>query len=326
MELVSVIIPVFNSVCSLEISVKSVKAQTYTNLEIILIDDGSTDGSSDLCNKLMEEDIRIKVIHQANQGVSAARNAGLKIATGSFVCFLDSDDTYEPNAIYFLLMGIKENDSQMCVCTYFENNSNQPIHTLDPGKYSYENYIKAMVINPTHFFFGVLWNKIFYRSIIVENVIEFRLGMNMGEDFIFVCEYLSKIENIYAVDIPLYIYMTTQSQLTKIEYDISSKWIMTKEMYKSYILLFNEKKNTKKYIKKGCTYLIDIAKFLCEKCSKNRKMFRCIVVDEELQQAVRIYSGTNVYSLVFCYMIKLHLYLPLYELIKMITWIKHVKN
>ena len=93
--LVSVIVPVYNVEAYLARCVASLRGQTYPDLEIILVDDGSADGSGLLCDSFAREDPRIRVIHQPNAGVSAARNAGLEAASGSYVCFVDGDDGAE---------------------------------------------------------------------------------------------------------------------------------------------------------------------------------------------------------------------------------------
>lgn len=120
LPLVSVIIPVYNVAKVLERCVESVRKQIYPNLEIILIDDGSTDMSGVFCDVFAKKDARIKVIHQANQGLSAARNAGLKIATGKWITFVDSDDTVRPDMIDILHRLCYENHTKMSICGFYE--------------------------------------------------------------------------------------------------------------------------------------------------------------------------------------------------------------
>ena len=93
---ISVIVPVYNSIECLERCVRSICAQTYQNLEILLVDDGSTDGTGELCERLSSEDQRIRVAHKKNGGASSARNVGLKMAEGEYLGFVDSDDYIEP--------------------------------------------------------------------------------------------------------------------------------------------------------------------------------------------------------------------------------------
>ena len=117
--LVSVIIPVFNVYSYLEECIISVINQSYKNLEIILIDDGSTDGSEKLCDVYSEKDDRIQVIHQENQGLSAARNAGLEVAKGEYISFLDSDDLIMPKAIESMVKEIVSTRSDIVCCGFY---------------------------------------------------------------------------------------------------------------------------------------------------------------------------------------------------------------
>ncbi len=117
---VSVIIPVYNVKSTLRRCLNSILAQTYTGLEIILVDDGSTDGSGELCDQLGRKDTRIKIIHQPNQGLSAARNAGLDQMTGDFVTFVDSDDTIEPNLIEHLYQAVQKLHVKLAIGSFAE--------------------------------------------------------------------------------------------------------------------------------------------------------------------------------------------------------------
>ena len=107
---ISVIVPVYNIGQYLESSIKSLINQTYRNIEIILVDDGSVDNSPAICDLYAEKDNRIKVIHQKNKGVSAARNAGMRVATGDYIGFCDGDDVPEVDMFEFLMnIAVKDN-------------------------------------------------------------------------------------------------------------------------------------------------------------------------------------------------------------------------
>ena len=116
---ISVIVPVYKVEKFLDRCVESIVGQTYENLEIILVDDGSPDNCPSMCDKWAEKDSRIKVIHKENGGVSSARNAALDAATGDFIGFVDSDDWIEPDMYESLMMRIDETGKDIAVCSYY---------------------------------------------------------------------------------------------------------------------------------------------------------------------------------------------------------------
>ena len=124
--LISVVVPVFNTYLFLDRCIFSILAQTHKNLEILLIDDGSTDDSLQKCNAFKKMDKRIKVFHKKNGGLSSARNLGLQNATGEYICFVDSDDYVENNYIELLLTTIISKNTDVAVCSFFEDNANVP--------------------------------------------------------------------------------------------------------------------------------------------------------------------------------------------------------
>lgn len=136
LPLVSVIVPVYNVAKILERCVESIRKQVYPNLEIILIDDGSTDMSGAFCDVFAKKDPRIKVIHQENQGLSAARNAGLKLATGKWITFVDSDDTIRPDMIDLLHKMCYTNRTKMSICGFFEVKEGAPTATIPLNTYA----------------------------------------------------------------------------------------------------------------------------------------------------------------------------------------------
>lgn len=133
LPVISVIIPVYNVAKVLERCVESVRRQVYPNLEIILVDDGSTDMSGAFCDVFAKKDPRIKVIHQPNQGLSAARNAGLKLATGKWITFVDSDDSIHPDMIDVLHRLCYENKLLMSICGFQEIYPGQEVSTEKPS-------------------------------------------------------------------------------------------------------------------------------------------------------------------------------------------------
>lgn len=121
--LISVIIPIYNVSEYLERCVKSVQRQSYKNLEIVLVDDGSTDGSGAICDDLERSDSRIKVVHQLNLGVATARNTGLDASSGEYISFVDSDDYVHPDFIKYLYSKLIENDCEISICSFIGTDS-----------------------------------------------------------------------------------------------------------------------------------------------------------------------------------------------------------
>lgn len=138
-KLISVIVPVYNVEYYLDKCISSICKQTYTNLEIILVDDGSTDSSSVLCDKWEHKDNRIKVIHKENGGLSSARNAGIEIAKGEYVGFVDSDDFVDSNMYKCLLNNAIDNNADISICSYTFVN--------DDGSVISKEYSKSPIVS-----------------------------------------------------------------------------------------------------------------------------------------------------------------------------------
>jgi len=137
METISVIVPVYNTAPYLPDCIRSVQRQTYKNLEILLIDDGSTDGSGALCDEFARQDSRIRVFHQENRGLSAARNRGLDAVQGQYISFVDSDDEITPQMLEILRDRLQETDSDMALCNFLRNGTATALEPAVLGKDAY---------------------------------------------------------------------------------------------------------------------------------------------------------------------------------------------
>ena len=133
--LVSVIVPVYNVHSYLRESLESLLAQTYKNLEIIFIDDGSSDGSGEICDEYALKDPRVKVIHQPNLGISAARNTGLDVFKGEFVAFLDSDDALAPSFVEKTVSSVLSSDTDMVICRTSLHTTTESLASHKPEKF-----------------------------------------------------------------------------------------------------------------------------------------------------------------------------------------------
>ena len=211
---ISVLMPVYNSEKFLLETVQAVINQSYINWELILVDDGSTDNSKEICTKLMNDDKRIKYIFQENLGVSHTRNVALENAQGKYIIFVDSDDLIHEDYLKILIDSIEKNNSDISVCNFIErkisntgkieniNREFYPKEVMEMSKM--EDYImdfgNSGLLNP-------LWNKIYKREIIENNNITFDEKVETGEDFIFNLQYFRKVKKISFIKDSLYYYI-----------------------------------------------------------------------------------------------------------------------
>lgn len=205
---ISVIIPVYNKKDTIERTIRSVLDQTFRDLELLLIDDGSTDGSAKLCDELAGTDARIRIIHTENRGVSAARNEGLKAALGKYVSFIDADDHIESTFLEKLHDPMVSENVNMAVCGYREiRNGKIKSHLyecLDTGDDIYEYLREDMLC--------ILWNKLFVRDKIEH---PFDESISTCEDSIFVIRYfLDNDPSVTFVNECLYGYLVRKDGLS----------------------------------------------------------------------------------------------------------------
>lgn len=225
MKTISVIVPVYNVEGYLEKCVDSIINQSYKNLEIILVDDGSTDNSPVICDSYAEKDNRIKVIHKENGGLSDARNAGIKVASGEYLGFIDSDDYIDTRMYEILHSNIEKYQCDLAVCSFYHSyksgnvckgNNTKNIEVMD-SKQSIKN------LNCIH---PMAWNKLYKKSIF--NNLLYPVG-RYNEDTFIIMDILTSIESCVVVDEPLYYYVMREQSITKARFqkkhlDIIDAW------------------------------------------------------------------------------------------------------
>lgn len=165
-ELISIIVPVYNVEKYLNRCVESIVNQTYKNLEIILIDDGSPDNCPKMCDAWAEKDGRIKVIHKENGGAASARNAGLEVVTGNYIGFVDSDDYIDENMFSEMINSVCVNDSDIAICNTYsiDSNGNIELRSLNYNGVLVDKY-SLISLNKGGYFGAVLWNCLFKREL-----------------------------------------------------------------------------------------------------------------------------------------------------------------
>ncbi len=211
--LVSIIIPVYNSKKYLKKCLDSILEQTYKNLEIILVDDGSTDESKKLVDDYEKSNHLIKAIHQKNSGLSSARNTGLKIATGNYIMFVDSDDHIEPDMIQDMLKAIEETDSDIAVCSFKETYPNGKVSHFNNEKYpekvfTIESALRAMLKEEGFMVSATM--KLFPKNYFKD--ITFPVG-KVHEDVDVTYKLIMKAEKIVFLPNEFYIYQHHESSI-----------------------------------------------------------------------------------------------------------------
>lgn len=203
-ELISIIVPIYNVENYLDNCVSSIVHQTYKNLEIILVDDGSPDNCPTMCDNWAKKDGRIKVIHKPNGGLSDARNAGLRIATGSLIGFVDSDDYIHENMFACLYNSLKANDCDISICgveKFYENDETEPLTTSFVGTLSVDEAMLAIINEDI--IKQPVWNRL-YKS---ETIKDIYFPINKcNEDVFWSYRALSRAKSISVFNTPLYFY------------------------------------------------------------------------------------------------------------------------
>ena len=203
---ISVIVPIYNTERYLSECIDSIIRQTYRNLEIILVDDGSTDKSFTICNNYAMLDERIQVVHQANQGVSAARNNGLSRASGDLISFVDSDDTLDDDMYELLVRVIEEYNADIVHCGYKHIVGEEVRLVHDTRKIIMQDNTEALrCLVGGHLFVGSLWNKL-YKKELIDNL-RFRTDLKINEDILYNFELFRKAKLSVFIDFAKYNYI-----------------------------------------------------------------------------------------------------------------------
>lgn len=169
-ELVSIIVPVYNVEAYLDRCLSSIISQTYHNIEVILVDDGSTDQSGELCDQYQKQDSRIRVIHKENGGLSDARNAGIQISGGSYIAFIDSDDYVREEYIGRMMEEAERTDCDVVICGYSKKHASGEsfdyiaLPDTYEGRQIQKNFYDG---KPSPEMFDVAWNKLYRKTLLM---------------------------------------------------------------------------------------------------------------------------------------------------------------
>ena len=215
--LVSVIVPVYNAESTLNACVQSIQGQSYPQLEILLVDDGSCDNSPTLLRTMEKEDPRIHVITQKNAGVSMARNAALSKATGRYVQFVDSDDLLPSAATAQLVKAMEKEETDLVIARYHEvlsGNKQLRGFLKEDALLTLPEFLHIFSKSPNRFYFAALWNKLYRRELITSQGLSFQPAYFWGEDFAFNVQYLNGVRKVAILAEPLYEYSRNMQGLS----------------------------------------------------------------------------------------------------------------
>ncbi|MBR3579570.1 MAG: glycosyltransferase family 2 protein [Lachnospiraceae bacterium] len=301
---ISVIMPVYNAEKHLKTSIESVLKQSYTDFELIIVDDGSKDSSGKICDEFALSDSRIKVIHQQNSGVSKARNTGIAVSTGDYIVFLDSDDEMDPNLIEDNLKLVEKYDPDVLIFNFRyvfsdhieDNDYKQDKVFFDDGRKFFEEKLETVVEKEL---MNAPWNKIIRSELVKKNNILFDERFSIFEDAMFsvsVCTYAKTVcvnSNIYH---SYYIWDTgslrtkwTDSRFCAIKelYKLEKRYCSGFENNKKQICFFN-----KLFSKSIFVYMQQISVTQVFPYKKKKKLLKDVCNDEKVRQ---IFLNKNYY-------------------------------
>jgi glycosyltransferase involved in cell wall biosynthesis len=304
---ISIIVPVFNAAGHLAKCIDSILAQTFTAFECILVDDGSTDDSLNICKKYADLDRRIKVLHQNNAGVSSARNTGLKNCTGEYVAFVDSDDMVLPEMYEVMYANITAGIYDF-VCCGFKHKAEVYSASAIFGR---QSQAKIVYLLEDAGLFGTVWNKLFKREIIEKNHIYFPEGYSFGEDFLYNLTYFSYVNTGICINNVLYEYNSSEMSVSKNRPNLDQSLFRFKNVNKQ---IFSLRENSieqfrNRILALDFTYSIFLIRNIAHIHNRNERLALLSEVKSFYQENKALYSFR---SFRYCFFYLLFMFTPLY--------------
>lgn len=242
MPKISVIVPVYKTEKFLSACIESILNQTYHDLEVLLVDDGSPDSSGQICEEYAKKDNRIKVIHQKNAGVASARNAGLDLAVGDYITFVDSDDYIQPQMYEKMIRCVEDNhcDFVMCDCMKVYSDARKVIysHNIRGGLYNeeqlYREYYPHLLIMPSIEYPATISNGVCMIKNIGQKLPRYEVGIRYSEDWLFGCQMMVQIHSFYYMKGQAYYIYNCSNQSSATHTFAADKWDDYKLLYSRF--------------------------------------------------------------------------------------------
>lgn len=290
----SIVIPVYNVELYIEACLKSVLSQSFNDYELLLIDDGSTDNSGEICDYYAKADSRVLVIHQDNRGVSSARNKGISIAKGDWIYFVDSDDNLSPNCLNLLVSNIRP-DVDIVEGRYLPVRDglvkNMPSFSQSKEFYNRKDYLYRLYKYRPRQYHGYLWNKIFRMSVIRNADMRFNESIYFKEDGLFIMDYICNMNHgVLYLHCLLYIYYKRNSGM--METYLNKISIKSISHLRAVILMYESMKDLNPSFKTKCAAKDEI-------CRSYRLLSRKID-DDKLRRNLKDLFDKSISSEYYC--------------------------
>lgn len=321
-SLVSIIVPVYNAEKYIRECIDSIILQTYKNIEIIIINDGSQDNSGDICDNYALQDSRIKVVHTDNEGPSEARNRGIKISKGNLIQFVDADDRINKYMTERLVLSRNfEADLVLCGYKLFKDNNSVSFNEEVIPNNTYNSSLKEFVKHFPEYFRKKLihspCNKLFDANLIKKNNLEFPGNIRNGEDLLFNINYLSLCNNITVIQESLYYYIqynnpTSLTKRYKINYLENRKLVFNQ--IESFLMKYIEYAPLNHSLIKEIftNYVINVLentvqKDFKESKSKSKEEFSAIIKDHWIRNNLTMFKREKTQEKLIYFLLKLRL-------------------
>ncbi len=237
MAKVSIIIPVYKAESGIRRCLNSILQQEFSDIEVLPVDDGSPDQCGNILDEYAAKDHRVHPLHQKNQGVSAARNAAIAKATGTYMQFVDADDYLPINSTKMLVRYAEDYKADLVVGAFYRVSQEYVSIKNDIDAQDVmdrKTYASCMLAKPSDLYYGVLWNKLYRRDLIMQNRLCMDTDLNWCEDTVFNMEYTLHINRVIALPVPIYYYVRTEGSLVRDSMELSRIVKMKEQIVRYY--------------------------------------------------------------------------------------------
>lgn len=300
MNKISIIIPIYNTKNELKKCLDSICNQTYKDLEIICVDDGSTDGSEKILDDYSKQDCRIKLIHKENGGESSARNVGLKMATGQYIGFMDCDDWIETDMYQLLMEYMEQYNVDIVAASWFKEEKDKSIRvsnngSVNEGILNQEQLLYYVYARDEYQGFAYMWDKLYRREVLLDSkgeIILFDEKLKLGGDVLYLAQILVNVKSAVYMEKAFYHYRQREnSGCHMIDLNRRMDWLLS---YQMVIELFEEKKisqNIMELVKRFLVYHSGNAALIAHQQREKEKLEECKNI---MRQYEKEYEQTNL--------------------------------